>query len=52
MCMNLTDTDRAKRYEEESGYEVKLYSMVPYSATPKNNFLVGVKVWIKAFITI
>ena len=40
--MNLTDLDRAKKYEE-NGYKVKLYSMEPYSATPKNNFLIGIK---------
>ena len=42
--MNLTDLDRAKKYEE-NGYKVELYSMEPYSATPKNNFLIGIKEW-------
>ena len=40
--MNLTDWDRAKKYEDD-GYCVKLYSMEPYAATPKNNFLIGIK---------
>ena len=41
-CMNLTDWDRKLKCEED-GYKVKLYSMNPYSCTPKNNFIVGIK---------
>ena len=37
------DWDRAKLAEQE-GYQVNLYSMEPYSCTPKNNFLLGIKI--------
>ena len=32
--MNITDDDR-KAFYEEKGYSVKIYSMQPYSCTPK-----------------
>ena len=40
-CMNLTDDDRGCYYTE-NGYSVEIYSMEPYSCTPKNNFLTGI----------
>jgi len=42
-CMNLTDWDR-KLQCEENGYNVELYSMNPYDCTPKNNFIMGIKI--------
>ncbi|KAL4229713.1 hypothetical protein ACF0H5_010101 [Mactra antiquata] len=43
-CMNLVDTDRAD-LARENGYNVTLCSLKPLSCTPKNNLLVGSKIY-------